>query len=341
MRRTSKLAPTKSVLSLCAIAIAAGASAQSVPESNAAPSVQTPAERVATIDRAISDADAEIERLDAQSRRLALESDGLPARESAVRERAKRETRRMYHLRQGTFLALRGGPATLLEHMSRVAHTRRALVASLDELSTVQRRVTEIRTERDRVEREKTTSQQRRVDLAARRQQTELFGGSGTLGVAAIAPNALGAPGESVTVYGGRGGDIAAERFSESAGRLLLPIAGRAELRRVQREGAEGPGIEVHAPVGTPVRAVYSGRVAFSDRYGAFGRLVILDHGDHYYTVSGNLGTVAVRVGEELPAGTVLGTVGDEGHGALLYFEVRHGSETIDPMPWFGIQTQR
>ena len=46
------------------------------------------------------------------------------------------------------------------------------------------------------------------------------------------------------------------------------------------------------------------------------------------------------RAGEELAAGSVLGTVGDEGQGALLYFEVRHGSETIDPMPWFGIQAR-
>ncbi|MFN9940653.1 MAG: hypothetical protein ACK56I_14365, partial [bacterium] len=28
--------------------------------------------------------------------------------------------------------------------------------------------------------------------------------------------------------------------------------------------------------------------MAFSDRYGAFGRLVIVDHGEHYYTVSAN-----------------------------------------------------
>jgi septal ring factor EnvC (AmiA/AmiB activator) len=331
-------ARTRPLALLCALAIAAGASAQTLPTT--APSTdttatQSPAERIATMDRAIADADSEIDRLDSLARRLGQESEGLPARELAVRERAKRETRRMYHLRQGALLALRGGPGSLLEHMSRVAHTRRSLVASIDELTTVQRRASELTAERARIEREKTATQQRRVELAARRQQTELFGGSGSLGVAAVAAAPTG---EAVTVYGGRGGDAVTTRFAESAGRLLLPIAGRAELRRVQREGAEGPGIEVRAPVGTPVRAVFSGRVAFSDRYGAFGRLVILDHGEHYYTVAGNLGTVAVRVGEELPAGAVLGTVGDEGQGALLYFEVRRGSETIDPMPWFGIQ---
>jgi septal ring factor EnvC (AmiA/AmiB activator) len=85
------------------------------------------------------------------------------------------------------------------------------------------------------------------------------------------------------------------------------------------------------------VRAVFGGRVAFADRYGAYGRLVILDHGDHYYSVSGNLATVDVKVGDEIGAGERLGTVGDEGHGAMLYFEVRRGTETIAAGPWLGI----
>jgi septal ring factor EnvC (AmiA/AmiB activator) len=325
------------VAALCAIAIAAGASAQNLPapaprEATAWPS---PSESLASLDRAIAEAHSEIERLDAQARRLSLEAEGLPAREQAVRERIRREARRMYHLRQAGFLALRGGPASLLEHMARVAHTRRSLRSSLDELESLHRRSAEIHSERERIEREKTATQQRRDELVARRRQTELFGGSGSLGVTSVAPNVLGG---AVTVYGGHGGESTSATFSESAGRLLLPIAGRAELRRVYREGADGPGLEVRAAVGTPVRAVYPGRVAFSDRYGAFGRLVILDHGEHYYTVSGHLGTVAVRVGEEVPAGAVIGTVGDEGQGAHLYFEIRHGAETIDPMPWFGIQ---
>lgn len=325
-------------LAVCALALGSGASAQSLPTfaQPESPVALSPAERLATIDRALAATDSELERLDAEKRRIATESEGLPDRERAVRERARREARRMYHLNQGALLALRGGPGALLDHMARVAHTRRTLLASLDELGVVRRRADEIRADNARIERDKTAATQRRVELAARRQQTELFGASGTLGVAPVAPSPLG---ESVTVYGGRGGDAVAQRFADAAGQLLLPIAGRAELRRVQREGAEGPGIEVRATVGAPVRAVFAGRVAFSDRYGAMGRLVIVDHGEHYYTVSANLGTVAVRVGEELPAGAIVGTVGDEGTGAHLYFEVRHGSTTVDPLPWFGIQS--
>jgi septal ring factor EnvC (AmiA/AmiB activator) len=118
---------------------------------------------------------------------------------------------------------------------------------------------------------------------------------------------------------------------------LLFPVAGRAEVRAAHREGTDGPGLEIHAPVGTVVRTVFAGRVAFADRYGPYGRIVIVDHGDHYYTVSGDLDEVDVKIGQELAVGERLGTVGDDGQGAMLYFEVRHGSQTVAPGPWLGL----
>ena len=108
-------------------------------------------------------------------------------------------------------------------------------------------------------------------------------------------------------------------------------------MRPARREGTDGPGLEIHASLGAAVRAVFAGRVAFSDKYGTYGRMVILDHGDHYYTVSGNLAGVDVKVGDEVSAGERIGAIGDDGEGPLLYFEVRHGTETVPPSPWLGL----
>jgi septal ring factor EnvC (AmiA/AmiB activator) len=85
------------------------------------------------------------------------------------------------------------------------------------------------------------------------------------------------------------------------------------------------------------VRAAFAGRVAFADRYGPYGRIVILDHGDHFYTVSGDLDEIDVKIGQDTAAGERLGTVGDDGQGAMLYFEVRHGSQTVPPAAWLGL----
>ena len=144
-----------------------------------------------------------------------------------------------------------------------------------------------------------------------------------------------------VAVYGGGGASAdpaAPVGFAASRGRLLCPVAGRAEARAAHREGTNGPGLEIRAGLGSVVRAVYAGRVAFADRYGPYGRIVIVDHGDHYYSVSGNLGATDVRVGDEVTPGERLGTIGDEGQGAMLYFEIRHGTETLAPGSWLGLQ---
>lgn len=145
---------------------------------------------------------------------------------------------------------------------------------------------------------------------------------------------------EHTAIYGAAGPiDPTAAKvgFAAMKGRLPFPIAGRTEVTRARRKSSDGPGLEMRAPLGTAVRAVYPGRVAFADTYGDYGTTVILDHGDRFYTVSANLGSVDVRVGDEVAANARIGTVGDLGRGALVYFEVRQGPNTVDPFEWFGL----
>jgi septal ring factor EnvC (AmiA/AmiB activator) len=144
-------------------------------------------------------------------------------------------------------------------------------------------------------------------------------------------PSLGSANGLNDALRGGLGG------FRSLEGRLPFPLAGRTEVRVVRRRGASGPGIEMVATAGTAVLAVHSGRVAFADEYDPFGYVVILDHGEQYFSVSGDLGSVDVRVGDEVGAGTRIGTVGSSKPPGLLYFELRHGADTLDPAPWFGL----
>jgi septal ring factor EnvC (AmiA/AmiB activator) len=279
----------------------------------------------------------ELERLSEQGQRLEAEAQGLEPRREALRERARREIRLLYHLAQGEALALRGGPEALLDHVARVQYVRRALRSTLSDLETAVQRAATIQDDRAQHARALTTARERRETLEQQRRQAELLAGLRIPVTNAGLTEETTAP--SVTVYGG---GIAAAvsdapSFADAAGRLLFPVAGRAEVRRTQRPGTDGPGLEIVAPLGSPVRASFAARVAFADRYGPYGRIVILDHGAQYYTVSANLASIQVRVGEEVSAGSVLGTVGDDGRGPMLYFEVRRGSETIDPAPWLGL----
>ncbi|MEZ4408013.1 MAG: M23 family metallopeptidase [Polyangiales bacterium] len=280
----------------------------------------------------LADVNAEVARLEGESRRLDAEAASLTPRKAALEARARVQTRWLYHMTQGDALVAHAGPEVLLDHAARAARVRRVLHATLASLEQAGARSRALEDDRRRVA---------GLLSAARARRTQIEAQERALMARALGASATAAPEEapSVTVYGGAPAALpGVETFSQSAGRLLFPVAGRARVQRAWREGAEGPGLEIAAPVGTPVRTVFPGRVAFSDRYGGYGRIVIVDHGEHYYTVSANLARIDVQVGQELETGQTLGTVGDEsGRGPMLYFEVRHGGETIDPVPWLGL----
>jgi murein DD-endopeptidase MepM/ murein hydrolase activator NlpD len=149
----------------------------------------------------------------------------------------------------------------------------------------------------------------------------------------------LSGDGAHAAVYGAAPGpsdpsDLASG-FAALRGRLPFPITGRSEIRSARRASSEGPGLEMRAPAGTVVRAVFAGRVAFADSYADYGKTVIIDHGARHYTVSANLATVEVKVGDEVNSGERLGSVG--GTPSALYFEVRVGKDTVDPAEWLGL----
>ena len=95
-------------------------------------------------------------------------------------------------------------------------------------------------------------------------------------------------------------------------------------------------GVVFEAQAGLPVRAVAAGRVRYAGWFRGYGRLVILDHGSGYYTVSGHLGELGVGVGDPVESGAQIGTVGESGSlsGPRLYFEIRRGAEALDPTEW-------
>jgi murein hydrolase activator len=96
-------------------------------------------------------------------------------------------------------------------------------------------------------------------------------------------------------------------------------------------------GIDIQASIGTPVRAVARGRVEYtSEDYGTYGQMIILNHGDGYFTLYGHLSEINVSVGQEIEAGATIARSGDSGSlkGPILHFEVRKGGSPLDPEHW-------
>ncbi len=94
-------------------------------------------------------------------------------------------------------------------------------------------------------------------------------------------------------------------------------------------------GIDMAAPRGTPIYAAKSGRVVFAGWGYYFGRYVRIDHGDGVETLYAHMNKLAVRSGQYVKRGQVIGYVGASGKGALgvhLHFEVRVNRRPVNPM---------
>jgi septal ring factor EnvC (AmiA/AmiB activator) len=95
-------------------------------------------------------------------------------------------------------------------------------------------------------------------------------------------------------------------------------------------------GIDIRAKRGALIRAVCSGRVLFASWFKGYGNMIIIDHGDNYYTVYAHADELKKKLGEKVRGGEVIATVGDTGsmEGVMLHFEVRHHGKPIDPAIW-------
>jgi septal ring factor EnvC (AmiA/AmiB activator) len=95
-------------------------------------------------------------------------------------------------------------------------------------------------------------------------------------------------------------------------------------------------GIDISTKYGDNVYAVAPGKVVYADRFMGYGNLVLVDHLDGYYSLYGHLAEMLVNTGDEIPAGRIIGRVGESGSlsGPILHFELRKDGKPVDPMAY-------
>lgn len=87
---------------------------------------------------------------------------------------------------------------------------------------------------------------------------------------------------------------------------------------------------------GEEVHAIFNGKVVVAHSIPGFGKTLILDHGDNYYSVYAFLGKLGATEGKNIIEGEPIATTGGGSplFGPGLYFEIRHFTDAIDPRPW-------
>ncbi len=101
-------------------------------------------------------------------------------------------------------------------------------------------------------------------------------------------------------------------------------------------------GTDVAAPVGTQIVAMASGTVTYVGWPGtayhwAYGKMVVIDHGNGYQTRYGHLNGFNCHIGQRVNAGQVIGYTGNTGRssGPHLHFETRVNGVPKDPLSFF------
>lgn len=289
-----------------------------------------------------NDLDRLLGRLSELERSLTAERDRIgPSLEVVNRRMIARARSHVKQLRAGA-LPAGGGFDALVDYAATVERTRRALERDREAEAAHRRRLSEIEVELAKIRVMRAPLDVQREAMVRARMALQQADERRAAFARAFESSAR--PPDYMAIYGADSGpsegSSARLGFAAMKGRLPLPVSGRAEARRVMRRGAGGPGLELQAIPGATARSVAAGRVAFADVYDDYGLTVIMDHGDSYYSVYGGLGRIDVRVGDNAPENARIGALGGGSSGALpavLYFEIRHRADTIDPGPWLGL----
>ena len=127
---------------------------------------------------------------------------------------------------------------------------------------------------------------------------------------------------------------------SGDSGPYVKPTSGRTSSCYGFRWGTLHGGVDIAAPIGTPVYAAHSGVVARAGTATGFGYAVYIRGDDGAVTVYGHVNEYFVSAGERVDAGERIATVGNRGQstGPHLHFEVHpsgamYGGQ-VDPVPW-------
>jgi murein DD-endopeptidase MepM/ murein hydrolase activator NlpD len=96
-------------------------------------------------------------------------------------------------------------------------------------------------------------------------------------------------------------------------------------------------GYDLATTAGAPITAANAGRVLHAADLGIYGNCVIVDHGMGVVTLYGHLSAFAVKPGDAVAKGTVLGRSGNTGlaGGDHLHFAVLVGDAYADPVEWW------
>lgn len=107
----------------------------------------------------------------------------------------------------------------------------------------------------------------------------------------------------------------------------------------LSQAGKRNDGVNIAAPVGTPVRAAADGEVVYrGSELEGYGNLLLIKHEDGFVTAYAHNDAMLVKKGDRVRKGQVIAKVGQTGSASepQLHFEIRQNLKAIDPVALMG-----
>jgi len=126
------------------------------------------------------------------------------------------------------------------------------------------------------------------------------------------------------------------------SGKFLWPVNGKVvSVFGVKDGGQHNDGINIAAPLGTPVHAADNGVVAYAgNELRGFGNLLLIRHADGWVSAYAHCDALLVKRGDQVKRGQVIARVGQTGavSSPQLHFELRKAGTAVDPTSELGPQ---
>lgn len=130
--------------------------------------------------------------------------------------------------------------------------------------------------------------------------------------------------------------------FAALKGQIQAPFKGKVvetygnKVDPVTNLKSFNPGITIKGVSGRQVTSVASGTIEYIGELRGYGKFVIINHDDRFFTLYAGLGDIYVTKDAYVLSGHRIATAGSSG---LVKFEIRDGRNTVDPIEWIQIDS--
>jgi len=225
----------------------------------------------------------------------------------------------------------------IIEYRGKIQTLQRARDAETLELQLLQDFIDEAQAERDKIDQIRSEKEQLLAHIRSQKQLHEQAAKEMEVASEELSQKLISLKSKE---------QVLEKTFANRMGRLRVPVAGRVityfHQEKFNRLGVlnKSQGIAIAAPDGTKVEAIAGGSVIFAGYLRGYGNTVIIHHGYQYYSITSRLEGIPVKEGDMVREGTKIGQVSetaaliDEG----VYFEIRHGRDSQDPLKWLNLK---